>query len=441
MIQILQDKGYKIAVLVDEYDAPHQSSIKQAISETAEGKRSVVGESYARTESLTRSFYTFFFKGGLDSPPDCGILIGISLIPTTSIFSDFLSNFMVYSTVDDNKFGPYFGFLDHEVKWLIDSVGTNLSFEELEEWYDGYHFGASVVFNPFAVVSAFHEGKVGDYWAESGSLEVIKHLIKYSGRYGILDLHFLLSGRSLRKKIHRDLQFADLMKTEESYWTLLTNAGYVDARPDMQSSENYYSEKYYSLRIPNKELKEYLTKNFKIELNETTQMYDRFVHSFNHLNNNASDFQKFLFDRFNTLSSYYKLRENEDLETLVNVFESLFIGFDFDHRSLGTLNMMETPVYQILFIKKDIAHVFNIANMDVVSSHIDIDQLLNLPLTEENLSAIKNRRISQFFKTGIKITAEARKAIGHEKYSGAIKTIVREGMQLIKDHLFPHTHG
>lgn len=90
----------------------------------------------------------------------------------------------------------------------------------------------------------------------------------------------------------------------------------------MQSSEN---RTLYALRIPNKELKVYLTTNFKSELEGAKKEADSFVYSVNHLQNHISDFEQNLFVRFNTRTPYYMLHENANLDTLVNVFESLFV--------------------------------------------------------------------------------------------------------------------
>ncbi|XP_072152290.1 uncharacterized protein [Bemisia tabaci] len=434
MIRKLQANGYKIAVLIDEYDAPFHLAIEKVISETAEGKPFGLGEFYSRIVILMRKFYSFFFKDGLKISIDCGVIIGITYVAKSSIFSD-LPDFMAYTTLDDYKFGPYFGFLDHEVKWLIDSSGTNLTFEGFEEWYDGYHYAGNVIFNPYAVVSAIHNGVFDDYWAESGSLRRIRHLIKCSGKFGMLDLYFLLSGRSLRKELYRDLIFENLIQTEESYWTLMTHVGYVDAKPDMQSSENYYL-----LRIPNKELKEYLTRNFKNELDETKQIYDRFAGSFNNLNNDASDFNKIISDRFNTRAPAYMLHEKASLETLINVFRSLFSGFDFDHRSLGNFTLNETPAYQIVFVQKEIAHVFNIAKVDAVSAHNtshNLEQLLNKPLIKENLTVSEKLKISKAFKTAIMFIKKAGRDVGSEAYWTMIKSIGGDGIKFMINHFSP----
>nr|XP_018913901.1 PREDICTED: uncharacterized protein LOC109041862 isoform X2 [Bemisia tabaci] len=436
MIRKLQANDYKIAVLIDEYDAPFHLAIADAIVGTAEGKPLVLGELYSKTLILMREFYLFFFKGGIKLSIDCGVIIGITYLARSSIFSD-LSNFMAYTTLNDTKFGPYFGFLDHEVKWLINSSGTNLSFEGFEEWYDGYHFAGNVIFNPYAVVSAIHNGVFHDYWAISGSLKMIKHLIKCSGKFGMLDLYFLLSGRSLRKKIYHDLIFEDLIQTEESYWTLMTHAGYVDAKPDMQTSENYYS-----LRLPNKELKEYLTSNFKCELDQTKRIYGSFIDSFYNLNDNASDFNKIISDRFNTREPIYMLHEMASLEELINVFRSLFAGLDFDHRSLGNFTLNKEPAYQIVFIHKEIAHVFNIAKVDTVSVHNtshNLEQLLDKPLINENLTVFEKLKISKAYKTAIMIIKKVGRDVGSEAYWTIIKSIGGAGIKFMINHYFPHS--
>lgn len=129
LIRTFRANDYKIAILVDEYDALFQNAIEKQISETDAGKNSVYGEMYTEAENLMRQFYMYFFKDGLKIPPDCGIIIGIIYTAKTSIFSD-LTNFKAYTTLGDDKFGPYFGFSEHKVKWLIDSLETNMTYKE-----------------------------------------------------------------------------------------------------------------------------------------------------------------------------------------------------------------------------------------------------------------------------------------------------------------------
>ncbi|CAH0749993.1 unnamed protein product [Bemisia tabaci] len=126
LIITLRNDGNKIAVLIDEYDAPFHLAIEKAISETAEGKPFVLGEFYSRIVILMRKFYSFFFKDGLSPLPECGVIIGITYMAKTSILSD-LTDFKAYTTLGYDQFGPYFGFLEKEVKWLIETSQKKLA--------------------------------------------------------------------------------------------------------------------------------------------------------------------------------------------------------------------------------------------------------------------------------------------------------------------------
>lgn len=54
---------------------------------------------------------------------------------------------MVHS-ISDIDFAEYFGFTDNEVREILKYYGVEKRFEDIKEWYDGYHFGHVDVYCP-----------------------------------------------------------------------------------------------------------------------------------------------------------------------------------------------------------------------------------------------------------------------------------------------------
>ena len=69
------------------------------------------------------------------------VLTGCLRVAKESIFTG-LNNLRVLS-VSDVQFDEYFGFTDAEVRVMLAYYGISDTYENVKEWYDGYHFGMS----------------------------------------------------------------------------------------------------------------------------------------------------------------------------------------------------------------------------------------------------------------------------------------------------------
>lgn len=68
------------------------------------------------------------------------------------------------------------GFTETEVEALCEEFRMNA--EELKEWYDGYHFGASEsVYSPKSVVEAVTSGVCDSYWNQTETFEALRMYI------------------------------------------------------------------------------------------------------------------------------------------------------------------------------------------------------------------------------------------------------------------------
>lgn len=119
----------KVVVLIDEYDTPIQ-------------------------QGHSRSFYneviTFmrnFMSGGLMDNPSLvfGILTGILRVSKENLFSGL--NNPIVNTVLDEKYSKYFGFTVDEVTEMAVYYGQEDKLDELCEWYDGYRFGNTEIYD------------------------------------------------------------------------------------------------------------------------------------------------------------------------------------------------------------------------------------------------------------------------------------------------------
>lgn len=64
-------------------------------------------------------------------------------------------NNLSINSVLDHKYSAYFGFTSDEVREMAAYYGASDKYDEICEWYDGYRFGKTEIFNPWSVVNYF----------------------------------------------------------------------------------------------------------------------------------------------------------------------------------------------------------------------------------------------------------------------------------------------
>ena len=129
-----QHHGVAPIVIIDEYDTPIQQGHVNGFYDA------VVG------------FMRNLFSGGLKDNRHLsyGFLTGILRVAKESIFSG-LNNLKVNSILED-RYSEYFGFTPEEVQEMAAYYGVPEKYQELCDWYDGYRFGDSEIFNPLSSV-------------------------------------------------------------------------------------------------------------------------------------------------------------------------------------------------------------------------------------------------------------------------------------------------
>jgi len=99
------------------------------------------------------NFMRNFFSGGLKDNPHLafGFLTGILRVAKESIFSG-MNNLKINSILDES-YSEYFGFTKEEVKDILSYYEKEEKYQEICDWYDGYRFGNTEIFNPWSVIN------------------------------------------------------------------------------------------------------------------------------------------------------------------------------------------------------------------------------------------------------------------------------------------------
>ena len=234
--------GKKTVILIDEYDVPLDKAFQNGYyNEMVSLIRGLFGQALKTNEFL-----------------QFAVLTGCLRISKESIFTG-LNNFKVMS-ITDSRFDEQFGFTDEEVRKLLSDYGMDSHFDEVKEWYDGYHFGRAAVYCPWDVINhADHLRDDGDakpqtYWINSSGNSLVRRLINRADSSTKDEIERLIAGEAIEKVIRQDLTYDEIENSIDNIWSVLFTTGYLTKVGEVKLAD---SESYaYKLIIPNKEVRE-----------------------------------------------------------------------------------------------------------------------------------------------------------------------------------------
>lgn len=221
-------------IIIDEYDIPIQQGHLCGF--------------YNETINFMRNF----FSGGLkdNSHLALGFLTGILRIAKESLFSG-LYNLKINSILDD-RYSEYFGFTPKEVQEMSKYYNATDKYQEICEWYDGYHFGNTDIFNPWSVIEYFNNKcQPKAFWLSTSSNDIIKEVLENATPEIIEHLEILMKSGSFITRIDTGVIYPELQNNPSSAYSFLLVAGYLK----VISCNSTYSEDYLcEVAIPNKEI-------------------------------------------------------------------------------------------------------------------------------------------------------------------------------------------
>lgn len=238
-LQLLSQFLYKhynkeAIIIIDEYDTPIQQ-----------------GHTCGFYDDIV-DFMRNFFSGGLKDNPYLayGFLTGILRVAKESIFSG-LNNLKVNSILDDD-YSSYFGFTEHEIKEMLSYYDAADKYQEICDWYDGYRFGTSEIFNPWSVVNYISEKCTPKaFWQSTGSNDIIGEIISSASAEITESLHKLLIGDTITTYIDTSVIYPEIRNNPYSIYSFLLIAGYLRITNIYPQDNGSYM---CDVAIPNKEI-------------------------------------------------------------------------------------------------------------------------------------------------------------------------------------------
>ena len=296
--------GKSVVLLIDEYDTPIQSAYDNGF--------------YPQAIHFMRRLYGLALKGNRNLR--VAVTTGVTRIGKESIFSGL--NNVVVSSVLDQRTGEFFGFTEEETKKLLDYYGLGDRFENIKDYYDGYVFGSSLVFNPWSTLYCIrNEGRFDTYWANTSSDQYIASVLKKNQDIVPLVTR-LLNGEKVYAKLNENFAYGE--EDMSNLLSLLVSTGYLTAVPDVSTGFHYVS-------LPNLEMKELfarvaLASRSGSALSSLLQLKDAFIRG------DIKAIGDYLNGELLQSMSYFDFAEERNYQAMMLTFTSLLFR-EMDVRS------------------------------------------------------------------------------------------------------------
>ncbi len=267
----------KVIILIDEYDVPLENAFFEGF--------------YDKMIAFLRSLFESALK--TNSSLEFSVITGCLRISRESIFTG-LNNLNIVSILND-RYAEHFGFTDDEVKKILKDYKVEEKYSIIKEWYNGYIFGSTNVYNPWSVVKYVYDLLPNinvfpsSYWANTSSNSIVKSLIEKADSVTKKEIELLIEGKTIEKRVHEDITYDEMYDSMENLWNFMFFTGYFKKVGERMDEEDNH---YITLKIPNKEVK-YIFKNKilkwfhdKVKVKDLSTMYSAIF------NKDAQTFQK-----------------------------------------------------------------------------------------------------------------------------------------------------
>lgn len=214
----------KVVILIDEYDKP----ILDVIEDTHRAKehREILKRLYSEIKNQDQHI-RFAFLTGVSKFSKASIFSGLNMLTDISL---------------NPKFGDICGFTHEDLLSKFNDYFEDTDMEKVREWYNGYNFLKSKLYNPFDILQFLANIKMyKNYWFSTGTPTFLLKLIK-KNNYFLPQLSNLIVGEQLLDSF--DVENLDLE-------VILYQSGYLTIDHVVEKPRGGIE---YKLTIPNKEV-------------------------------------------------------------------------------------------------------------------------------------------------------------------------------------------
>ncbi|MCL2218334.1 MAG: ATP-binding protein [Chitinispirillia bacterium] len=231
--------GTKAIILIDEYDVPLQ--------------KSWFSDYYEEMINFIRPLLSSALKD--NTSLQFAVITGCLRVSKESIFTGLNNPTMI--SVLNREYSEYFGFTQSEIDAMLKHYGLEEKRQLLRDWYNGYLFGNTEVYNPFSSVLVvgswlvYAEEFPKPYWVNTSGNDIVRKLIDVADNETRSELEVLMAGGTITKPVCEDITYEDIYKNSDNLWNFMFFTGYLKK---VAESVDEKGRIVVEMKIPNKEL-------------------------------------------------------------------------------------------------------------------------------------------------------------------------------------------
>ncbi len=247
--------GRRAVVLIDEYDVPLEKAHQNGYYRQMVGIVGPLLQNALKTNSANLQF---------------AVITGCLRIAKEGIYTG-LNNPDV-NTVCSYRGSDFIGFTEGEVQQLLTDSGLPDHFDQVKEWYDGYRFGDTVIYNPWSVIKYIEDHSVNPlipplaYWAGTSGNAIIRDLADHADDATRMKAEALVQGNEISFTLKDDIVYDNLYENADNLFNVMLFTGYLTA----VSSDGETVR----ARIPNREIRKIYRDKFSEWFRESISTFN-----------------------------------------------------------------------------------------------------------------------------------------------------------------------
>ncbi len=339
LITLISEQQGPVVLLIDEYDYPLTSHIKNDILMTANA--SVLRTFYTTLKSLNEHIH-FMFMTGVSKYPQESMFSGLNNVSDISYLPEFAAIAGYTEEELDAYCTPYIQSIAQKQDTTPKAIRT-----KMRDWYNGYHFSISPVsvYNPFSVFNYLRTKSFKNYWFSSGTPTFLTNLIKEK-KYTHTELNDVLKNPS---------SLEVFSQTRPTLDVLLYQTGYLTIKEAIPELDVYY------LDYPNYEVRTSINQNLlclltDITPNTVSSFATKCILALNE--ENIADFMTTIQSLIASVPYDHHLEKEAYYHSLFNVIGNL-LGLDIQsevHTSNGRIDIVLTTKKAVFIIELKCNH-------------------------------------------------------------------------------------
>ena len=365
-----EKSGHRVAILIDEYDAPLQHSWKTTYHDEC---TRVYKNVFAVLKSAT-DYEKFIFITGITKFTQISLFSVLNNLTNIS----FLPEYATLCGITEKELEANFS---SEVKMLGEVNGWEYeeAHQRLKEYYDGYHFCRNKmtdIYNPYSLVNALKNKEISNYWAGSGATTLLPKFVD--------DMELRMADFSHCSIMKNTIELSDV--TEGGAELFLYQSGYLTLKG--ADGEVCF------LGFPNAEVKQAL---YDIVLPTLTMKRTNEVKSMQ--------------------ANLYTYMNHADLEKGMQTLKALIADVPYSNKKMKSMNMEEryrlviSTIFNAIGFNVEVERMLSTGRIDAIVTTPKFIYVLELKLTNNGgvdaaaQQIIDNRYLEPF-------KADKRKVIG-----------------------------